>query len=179
MVNREKFEKRNARQIQHQAKTSKIPRKTKKHDHNELAAIKQKLRESEQEKESLKTVINILKNDCKQASNSTEDKEDHCPWEIIKPKQTINICNVDKRKPAESGLLITNQYSALKDQSIPTVINVDEDDELSNTPDTSEYVDHRRSIKKKLLNKKLKKSGENTKRDDTTLVIGDSLLKGL
>lgn len=194
LANKEKFVKHNGRQnqiqIQNQAKTSKTSRKQKGPQNNELAAVKQRLRETEEEKKSLRTAVEILKNEFIQALNTKEDKENHCPWQVIKPKSTIDIRNKNKSKLAKSAsqtnqqtketaqLSTANQYSVLKDQLRPAVINVDEEEH--NTTVVSDYVDKSSTTNKIKPANKSKKSSDNKERDNNaTVVIGDSLLKGL
>jgi hypothetical protein len=140
-ANKEKFEIQNTRQVKKQVKNQeKTGKKSKWLQNNELANVKYKLREAEQERDSLKTAVKILKDDLTQALSTKEDKEDHRPWQVIKPKSTIDIRSKNKsnsNSPTTESpqLSTTNQFSMIDDQLTPTpmVINVD-NDEHANEP---------------------------------------------
>ncbi|CAB3981024.1 Hypothetical predicted protein [Paramuricea clavata] len=128
----------------------------------------------EQENESLKTIMQIQKNEFNQALSEKEDKENHRPWQIFKPKQTINLKGKqDKRKRERTDqnpihITTSNQYESLESKEIQEIMtktdkptNVENKDKPKNTTENSKstYI-HRKS-------------------KGSTVVIGDSLLKGL
>ena len=194
-ANKEKFEIQNVRQVKKQVKNQeKTEKKSKWLQNNELANVKYKLREAEQERESLKTAVKILKDDLTQALSTKEDKEDHRPWQVIKPNSTIDIRSKNKRNSnsptTESPKLsTTNQFSMIDDQLTPTpmVINVDNDEHANETCAIDFKGDERSSIKTKRANSSNKSAGDkehdnskaNHSPNNTTVIIGDSLLKNL
>ena len=133
-ANKEKFEIQNARQVKKQVKNQeKTEKKSKWLQNNELANVKYKLREAEPKNK-------ILKDDLTQALSTKEDKEDHRPWQVIKPKSTIDIRSKNKsnsNSPTTESpqLSTTNQFSMIDDQLTPTpmIINVDNDEHANET----------------------------------------------
>ena len=62
--------------------------------------LEQKIKNMERENASLKTIMQIRVDEYKQAQNE-KDNENHRPWYIIKPKQTINLKNNPVKKKRE------------------------------------------------------------------------------
>ena len=70
----------------------------------DIKDLELKIRNIEQENASLKTTMQIREDEYKQAQNE-KDNENHRPWQIIEPKQTINL----KDNPAKRKRELQNQ----------------------------------------------------------------------
>ena len=142
-------------------------------ENNKINELERTIKNMEQENESLKTIMQIQKDEFNQALSVKEDNENHRPWQIFKPKQTINLKDKqDKRKhkwQSQNPIHITtsNQYESLESKEIQEIVT--ETDKPTNVE----------NMVKPKNNAENSKSTHPPKKHGCTVLIGDSLLKGL
>ena len=169
------FESQNTRRDQ--GKTSKSKSSKQQNENNKVSELKQKIKKVELERESLKTIIQIQKEEFRQALNSKDDNETQRPWLVIKPKPIINPKNKqiereDGKQSRKPGLVSTsNKYESLEDE----IIDVDEVANEIGEATNDIISEHNKETES--LNKSNIKRHNPVK--NSTVVIGDSLLKGL
>lgn len=159
-THKEKFESQKTRR--NQVKTS----KKSKGNENKVSDLKQKIKKVEQERESLKTIIQIQKEEFRQALSTKENNESQIPWQFFKPKQTINPksksagINVEKQTRKSGPISTSNQYVSLEDE----IVNVNElTKEIS---EATNVIVQEHNKETESLNK-LKKTNDNKKNETT------------
>ncbi|CAB4023654.1 Scavenger receptor cysteine-rich type 1 M130 [Paramuricea clavata] len=160
-----------------QGKTSKSKNSKQPNENNKVSELRQKIKKVEQERESLKTIIQIQKEEFRQALNSKDDNKTQRPWHVIKPKPIINPKNKqiereDGKQSRKPGPVSTsNKYESLEDE----IIDVDEVANEIGEATNDIISEHNKETES--LNKSNIKRHNPVK--SSTVVIGDSLLKGL
>ena len=137
--------------------------------------LEQKIKDIEQENASLKTIMQIREDEYKQAQNE-KDNENHRPWQIIKPKQTINL----KNSPVEGKRELQNRSQ--DPISIPTsnrFASLENNEMDSNLSNKSPSIAKDKSTSNKNSNDPKPADAPNKREQRTTVIVGDSLLKGI
>ena len=133
--------------------------------------LEQKIKDIEQENASLKTIMQIREDEYKQAQNE-KDNENHRPWQIITPKQTINLKNnrVKGKRESQNRISIptSNQFDSLENNEMD-----------SNLSSKSPSIAKDKSASNENSNDPKPANAPNKREQRITVIVGDSLLKGI
>ena len=146
-----------------------------------------KINNIEQENASLKTIMQIREDEYKQAQNK-KDNENHRPWQIIEPKQTINLKDYPVKRKRElqnrsqnaTHIPTSNRFDCLENNEIDS----NSPNKSPNDQKTTKLINESSITKDKsacnISENDPKPANEPNKRKQRpTVIVGDSLLKGI